>query len=122
MAQLTFPQKNFGNLPIFSSGDNLFKIGPVLDAGGTAIDLSAWNTIGIDFFNPNPVVMNNVPVFSAAVATGNSDGTINLKVMQSATLGAGVKPGTFNMTVTGKVTSGDATQMIGTGTATVGVT
>jgi len=86
----------------------------VKDLTGTAVDLSTWNNISC---NLEPTTAGPIEGSSAVgIATGNADGTISLILDNSFTPAA---PGQCRMLIFGNKASGDANQLLASGTLTV---
>jgi hypothetical protein len=89
-----------------------FRSSAVQNFAGTAIDLSAWNTLTAKAVaaSPNP----NTADVTFGTVTGDASGIITLAV--SATDLASVPLGSTNLVILGKTASGDAYQMVASGT------
>lgn len=109
------------------SGTNVDKqlVGPIVDADGAAVDLSAWSDISLDVL---PAMSNFSAVFPSVsnaldtiVVTGDADGFITVPVNEidgSALPGSGQ----FPFHIRGRATGADQQQLLATGQLAVSLT
>src|SRR5579872_6203687 len=89
---------------------------PVVNASGTAIDLSAWVSLTAHLIPPAPAPTGASTTFGTV--TGNSSGVLELAT--SSTDLASTPSGTARLQITGKALSGDTTlQLLATGVVTI---
>jgi len=87
----------------------------ILNAGGTAIDFSAWFSMSAKMVPPTPVPYGSDTTFGTV--TGSSLGVVTLLV--SATDLASVPPGSATLIIEGKSLTGDSLQLVASGTLTI---
>lgn len=92
-----------------------FTLPTVQSPGGANIDLSAWTSLACKMVPPSPVPYGSDTTFGTVA--GASGGVLTMTTGASDL--ATVPPGTAKFIITGKPTSGDAAQLLASGTLTV---
>jgi hypothetical protein len=104
------------------SGDLAYKLGPIRDFAGAAVDLSAFVSTAVNVYATNITsteVNPNVLLTLATAPVGDSSGNLTGIVQQNEVAGT-LLPGTaYQYSLVGKPTSGDSLQLLASGTLTI---
>jgi hypothetical protein len=103
------------NIVITQGAGQLFTAPAINSPSGTAVDLSAWVSLAAKIVPPAPTPTGGDATFGTV--TGGTGGSLTLET--SATDLATVAPGSAQLRIYGKPTSGDSLQLLATGSVTI---
>jgi hypothetical protein len=105
----TLQSQNF-SAPLNAAGADFVLLGPILDAAGAPIDLSAANAIQISYFLPSGNRGAVSAIGSQSALTGDSSGNVEIPITGALSAVSAHGVGSFPFLLKAKDTSGDTLQ------------